>query len=163
MSLAVWIALPGVKWSFWLWSGALFLVTFVVTFAVSLAIVGTMLVRLPATYFLDRHERDLWIDQHPIVRWSGIILKNVSGIALIALGFLLSLPGIPGQGLLTILLGVMLLDFPGKRRLERRIIGMPRVLDRVNRLRARFGKPPLVLAETPQKDGEGEVPPPAPA
>lgn len=147
MRLAPWIALLGLKWSFWLWSGTLFVVTFVATFAASLAIVGVLLVKLPATYFLDRHEPALWIDQHPAVRWSGIILKNALGIALIALGLLLSLPGIPGQGLLTILLGVMLLDFPGKRRLERRLIGMPRVLDRVNRLRARFGKPPLVLAE----------------
>jgi hypothetical protein len=152
MRLAPWIALPGLKWSFWLWSGALFVVTFVATFAASLAIVGVLLVKLPSTYFLDRHEPALWIDQHPAVRWAGIILKNALGIALIALGFLLSLPGIPGQGLLTILLGVMLLDFPGKRRLERRLIGMPRVLDRVNRLRVRFGKPPLVLAEAQPDD-----------
>ena len=135
------------NWSFWLWSGALFAITFVVTFAVSLAVVGVLLVKLPANYFLERHERDLWIDQHPIVRWTGIILKNALGLALVALGVVLSLPGIPGQGLLTILFGVMLLDFPGKRRLERRLIGRPRVLDRVNRLRARFGKPPLVLPE----------------
>ena len=142
------IAVSAENWSFWLWSGALFVVTFVVTFAVSLAVVGALLVKLPANYFQDRHERGLWIDQHPIVRWIGVILKNALGVALIALGLVLSLPGVPGQGLLTILLGVMLLDFPGKRRLERRIIGRPRVLDRVNRLRARFGKPPLILTET---------------
>jgi hypothetical protein len=140
------------NWSFWLWSGALFAVAFLVTFALSLAVVGALLVRLPATYFLDRHERGLWIDQHPIVRWLGIILKNALGWALIALGAVLSLPGVPGQGLLTILLGVMLIDFPGKRTLERRLIGRPGVLDRVNRLRARFGRRPLVLEET-----QGEI------
>jgi len=130
----------------------LFAVAFLVTFALSLAVVGALLVRLPATYFLDRHERGLWIDQHPIVRWLGIILKNALGWALIALGAVLSLPGVPGQGLLTILLGVMLIDFPGKRTLERRLIGRPGVLDRVNRLRARFGRRPLVLEET-----QGEI------
>ncbi len=57
----------------------------------------------------------------------------------------MSLPGIPGQGLLTILLGVMLLDFPGKRRLEFKIISRPKVFRAINRLRARFDKPPLVL------------------
>ncbi|NLF68765.1 MAG: hypothetical protein GX575_06875 [Candidatus Anammoximicrobium sp.] len=132
----------------------MFVVTFAVTFAASLAIVGALLVRLPATYFLDRHERALWIDRHPLVRWSGIIVKNGLGVALIMVGGLLSLPGIPGQGLLTILLGVMLLDYPGKRRLERRLIGMPRVLERVNRLRARFGKPPLILAEANSEAAE---------
>lgn len=142
------VAVAAGNWSFWLWSGALLVITFVVTFAVSLAVVGVLLIKLPANYFQDRHERGLWIDQHPIVRWTGVILKNVLGVALIALGAVLSLPGVPGQGLLTILLGVMLVDFPGKRRLERRIIGRPSVLERVNRLRARFGKPPLVLTGT---------------
>lgn len=142
------------NWSLWLWSGLLFAVTFLVTFTISLALVGALLVRLPATYFLDRHERGLWIDQHPFVRWSGILLKNVCGVALVALGALLSLPGVPGQGLLTVLLGVMLLDFPGKRRLERRLVGLPRVLDRVNRLRNRFGREPLVLEETGTETGQ---------
>jgi hypothetical protein len=54
-------------------------------------------------------------------------------------------PGVPGQGVLTILLGIMLLDFPGKRALETRIVGRPRVNGAVNALRARFGKPPLIL------------------
>lgn len=150
MSLVPLVDLSGVNWSLWLWSGALIVATFVITFTLSLAVVGLLLVRLPATYFLDRQQRGLWIDRHSAVRWSGLVLKNVLGVCLIALGFVLSLPGIPGQGLLTILLGVMLLDFPGKRALERRIVGAPRVLDRVNRLRARFGKPPLVLEETGQ-------------
>ena len=119
MNLVPLTDVSGVHWSLWLWSGALIVVGFVITFTLSLAVVGVLLVRLPATYFLDRHQRGLWIDQHPAVRWSGIVLKNVLGIGLIALGAVLSLPGVPGQGLLTILLGVMLLDFPGKRRLER--------------------------------------------
>ncbi len=143
--------LLGANWGVWLWSAALLALGFVITFTLSLAVVGFLLVRLPATYFLDRHERGLWIDQHPVVRWSGIALKNLLGAGLIALGAVLSLPGIPGQGVLTILLGVMLLDFPGKRKLERRLVGMPRVLDRVNRLRARFGKPALVLEESGER------------
>jgi hypothetical protein len=147
MNLVPLTDVSGVHWSLWLWSAALIVVGFVITFTLSLGLVGVLLVRLPATYFLDRHQRGLWIDQHPAIRWSGLVLKNLLGVGLIALGGVLSLPGFPGQGLLTILLGVMLLDVPGKRRLERRIVGMPHVLDRVNRLRARFGKPPLVLEE----------------
>jgi hypothetical protein len=60
---------------------------------------------------------------------------------------LLSLPGVPGQGILTILIGVMLLDFPGKRRLERWLVRRPAVFKGINRIRARFDKPPLVLDE----------------
>jgi hypothetical protein len=39
----------------------------------------------------------------------------------------------------------MLLDFPGKRRLEYRFVSQPRVLQTINQLRGKFGKPPLVL------------------
>ncbi|HEU4479438.1 MAG TPA: hypothetical protein VFR80_13045, partial [Pyrinomonadaceae bacterium] len=67
------------------------------------------------------------------------------GVLLVILGVLLSLPGVPGQGILTILLGIMLLDFPGRRSLERRIVGWPKVFNAINKLRRRFDKPPLVL------------------
>lgn len=108
-----------------------------------LAVVVFLLVRLPADYFCDSSSRDFWIDRHPIIRRTGLIVKNVFGAVLVALGVLLSLPGIPGPGLLTILIGVMLLDFPGKRRVERWLIGLPTILRTTNRLRRRFGQPPL--------------------
>ncbi len=111
----------------------------------SLAFVSFLLVQLPPTYFLDSHCRKLWIDQHPLIRWSGLILKNLLGVLLILLGGVLSIPGIPGQGLLTILIGIMLLDFPRKRRLERAILSRPRIRTLVNGLRHRFGKTPLEL------------------
>ena len=47
--------------------------------------------------------------------------------------------------LATILIGLMLIDLPGKRRLERKLVGRPRILRAINRLRKRFGSPPLVL------------------
>ena len=61
------------------------------------------------------------------------------------IGIVLSLPGVPGQGLLTILLGIMLLDFPGRRKLEVKILSRPQVFKAINKLRHRFGKPPLKL------------------
>lgn len=125
---------------------------FVVTFVVSLVIVGWLLAVLPATFFLDRHNREFWVDRHPILRWTGIVAKNLLGVGLVLVGVLLSMPGIPGQGVLTILIGLVLLDFPGKRRFERRLVGMPRILRTINRLRARCGKPPLVLQEPPDDE-----------
>jgi hypothetical protein len=121
--------------------------TVVVTLAGSLLLVAFLLVKLPATYFQDGYCRDIWVDRHPALRLAARAAKNALGVLLVALGMLLSLPGIPGQGVLTILIGMMLIDVPGKRRLERRIIGRPRVLRPVNRLRKRFGRPPLVLGK----------------
>ena len=62
-----------------------------------------------------------------------------------ALGIVLSLPGVPGQGLLTVLLGIMLLDFPGRHRLEQKLLSKPSILNSINKLRARFDKKPLEL------------------
>jgi hypothetical protein len=117
---------------------------FVLTFVVSLGAVAAVVVRLPANYFREDYMSPL-AEQHPIVRWTGVILKNVLGTLLVLLGLFLSLPGIPGQGLLTILIGVMLLSFPGKRRLERRLVSRPSVLAAINALRAYFGKPAMRL------------------
>lgn len=118
---------------------------FAITFAVSLGLVTLILVKIPATYFHEDHPRDLWVERSAAFRYTAIIVKNILGVLLIALGIVLSLPGVPGQGLLTILLGIMLVDFPGKRQLERRLISRPNILSTVNRLRHRFGKPALVL------------------
>ncbi len=128
------------------WRGvAIGLLLFVVTFAVSLAIVSFVLVKLPPTYFQRSHSISLWSGRHPGIRLTGVIVKNLLGILLVVLGILMSVPGVPGQGVLTILLGIMLLDFPGRRQLELRLVSRPRVLSAINRLRHRFGKPALVL------------------
>jgi hypothetical protein len=57
----------------------------------------------------------------------------------------MALPGIPGQGLLTMIIGLTLLDFPGKREVERRVLKHRRVLAAINGLRARFHRPPLEM------------------
>ena len=118
---------------------------FLVTIIGSLLVAGFVLVKLPATYFQGFHSRDVWVDRHPVLRLTARCGKNVLGAILVVVGMILALPGVPGQGLLTILIGLMLLDLPGKRRLERRIVGRPRILRTINRLRKRFCGPPLVL------------------
>jgi hypothetical protein len=82
-----------------------------------------------------------------VLRWGGLVLKNLLGAFLVLFGVVMSLPGVPGQGVLTILLGVMLLDFPGKRQLELKLVSRPKVLRTVNGIRRRFDRPPLVLDE----------------
>lgn len=72
-----------------------------------------------------------------------VVAKNLAGVVLVALGLIMAVPGVPGQGLLTAVIGLSLVSFPGKRRLERRLIRRPLLLRAVNRLRARFHRPPL--------------------
>jgi hypothetical protein len=117
------------------------------TFLGSIAVSILVLINLPANYFHSSHEREFWTDRHLALRMFGIFAKNVLGIVLVILGVVMSLPGVPGQGVLTILLGIMMLDFPGKRRLEQRLVRRPKILRAINRLRGRFEKPPLLLDE----------------
>jgi hypothetical protein len=129
--------------------GVVWIVLFsVVTFLGSIAATIVVLIKLPDTYFKAEHAREFWAEGHPVLRWGGLILKNLLGVFLVLFGVVMSLPGVPGQGVLTILMGVMLLDFPGKRRLELKLVSRPKVLRTVNRIRARFDRPPLLLDET---------------
>lgn len=125
------------------------------TVAISNGAVLVLLVRMPAGYFSRRHSReDNGKDRHPVLRWAILVGKNLLGVVLVLLGIVLSLPGVPGPGVVLALLGVTLVNFPGKRRLERRLIGFPGVFKAINGLRQRFGQPPLVL------DGEADPPEP---
>ncbi len=115
------------------------------TFAINLALVSFILVKLPADYFQNPDTSSLWKGKSRLMRVLVVVGKNILGVLLVAIGVVLSLPGVPGQGVLTILLGIMLLDFPGRRRFERWLVSRPKVLHAVNGLRHRFGKTALVL------------------
>lgn len=117
----------------------------VATFAISYVVVCIVLVKLPANYFHSEYEHHLLPNTHPVLRTIAIAAKNVVGVILILAGIALSLPGIPGPGFLTIFIGIMLTDFPGKRELEAKIIGRPAIFETVNKLRAKYDKPPLLL------------------
>jgi hypothetical protein len=111
----------------------------------SLALATAVVVGWPADRFKGEGPTLAGKDQHVIVRAVGLLGRNLAGAVLVVLGAIMAVPGVPGQGLLTMLIGLTLLSFPGKRRLERRLIRMPPVQRGVNRLRARFARPPLEL------------------
>ncbi|HLG42632.1 MAG TPA: PGPGW domain-containing protein [Planctomycetota bacterium] len=110
------------------------------TFILSLVFVGLFVVLIPADYFAGPRRPK----SATPARWILRIFKNLLGLVLVALGIVMAMPLVPGQGLLTILIGLTLLDFPGKWRMERLIILRPRVLGAINRLRARYRRPPIV-------------------
>jgi hypothetical protein len=98
-----------------------------------------IVVRLPADYFV----RERLLDHGPrrALDWCWHIGKNLFGALFVLAGIAMLV--LPGQGLLTILIGMLLMDFPGKRALERRLIGRPKILAQINRLRQRRGSEPL--------------------
>jgi hypothetical protein len=102
-------------------------------------------VNLPADYFVGPKSPAFWSNRHPFLRWFGRVGKNLLGGLLVIVGIILSIPGVPGQGILTILIGLMFVDLPGKRRLEQRLVQRPRILAVINNLRRRYGRPDLVF------------------
>ena len=70
---------------------------------------------------------------------------------MITLGAVLAIPGVPGQGLLLVLIGLILLDVPILRRLELRLLRVRLVSEAVNRMRINAGQLPLQLPEGPAR------------
>jgi hypothetical protein len=115
-----------------LWLGAASVVVFVIA-TVAVAIV---IVRIPPDYF-EREGRGK--GDSASAAWR--IARNILGWLLLIAGLAMLI--FPGPGLLVILIGVMLADFPGKLRVQRWIISRGQILRSANWLRAKFGKPPL--------------------
>lgn len=116
----------------------------VVTFVVSLATLPWLAARIPADYFAHRKRHAMPLKQrHPVLRLLLLIGKNLLGAILLTGGLIMLF--LPGQGLLTIMMGLLLLDYPGKYALERRIASQHSVRSGLNWLRARAGAPPLIL------------------
>ncbi len=130
------------------WVGSLSLVMLLVFPILIIVIV----VRLPADYLAaprrpryPRRRRTLW-------RLLLVTLKNALGGLFVLAGVAMLV--LPGQGLLTILLGLSLMNFPGKFRLERWLIARGATLRLINRLRRRYGQPSLVLNHPPQSPSD---------
>jgi hypothetical protein len=109
----------------------------------TLVIAGVVAIYLPPTYFSGA--RSKWSNTHPAIYWTMLVAKNLLGIALIVAGIAMLV--LPGQGLLTMLIGLVLLDIPGKRKFEAALIRRTQMLDSLNRWRAKFGRAPLELPE----------------
>jgi hypothetical protein len=116
----------------------------VATFVISLVALPWLVARIPPDYFAHhkRHATPLK-QRHPVIRLLLLIGKNLLGTILLAGGIIMLF--MPGQGLLTMAMGLLLLDYPGKFALERRVARQHAVLSGLNWLRAKTGSPPLVV------------------
>jgi len=105
-------------------------------FVGSLIAVPLVIVRLPQDYLIQEHRLVRTWPWH--ISLSLLIQKNALGAVFLLSGLAMLI--LPGQGLLTMFIGLVMIDFPGKRILIRRILGHRRILPVINRLRARFGR-----------------------
>jgi len=118
--------------------------TSAVLFVGTALLVPLLIVVLPESYFARHHGRHEFSRRHPIVSVVFFICRNAVGAALLLAGIIMLFT--PGQGLLTILVALALIDFPGKHALLERMIRNPRVFDAANRIRRWAGKPEFIRA-----------------
>jgi uncharacterized membrane protein YesL len=112
---------------------------------VSLAVATAVVVTWPADRFKPGAQSKFLEEHHTVVRIAAHFGKNLAGVVLVVLGLIMALPGVPGQGILTMIIGFTLIDFPGKVELERRLVRRPFVHRHLDSLRRRFHRPPLEL------------------
>jgi hypothetical protein len=106
-----------------------------------------LVIHLPADFFTREEPRpDKWINSHPATRWTLWIAKNIAGALLLVMGVAMLV--LPGPGVLSLLLGLTLMDVPGKRRAERWLIGIPAVNKKINKVRAKYQQRPIEMPKS---------------
>ena len=119
-----------------LWFGSISL--FVFWF--SLLSIKWLVSLIPEDYYINK--KDSKIKTNNILIWYIVLVfKNLIGYSLILGGIMMLV--LPGQGLFTIIIGLMMSNYPGKYSLEKKFIAIPTVLKSINWLRRKSNKPPI--------------------
>ncbi len=108
----------------------------VATFLVSILIIPVLISRLPARYFCLDYRQNRAADKSLKTRLIGV-LKNLLGALLVIAGIIMFF--IPGQGMLTLIIGLGFMTFPGKYALERKLVSKKAVLKSINWIRNKAG------------------------
>ncbi|MEN8199451.1 MAG: PGPGW domain-containing protein [Thermodesulfobacteriota bacterium] len=100
--------------------------------------------QLPVDYFIsEKREPARATRKHSLIWTLLSLLKNLVGLVLILVGIIMVV--LPGQGTVTILIGLAISNFPGKYKLERRIACQPAVGKTLNKIRKLTGATPLAF------------------
>ena len=111
-------------------------------FLISILGISWFVAQIPEDYFmLSKRQTSKWQQQKPILRFIVVVAKNILGLSLIIGGLLMLV--LPGQGLLTIVTGLLLVNYPGKYKLEQKLVLMPSIYKALNWIRFKAKKPPL--------------------
>lgn len=119
----------------------------ILTFLLSIAIIPLIVRRLSVHYFINLTKPENTRTKPSTFSFIFILLRNLLGLVLLIAG--IAMLFLPGQGLLTILLAILLLSLPGKKRIISNLISRESVKRSLNWLRRKSSKPPFVW---PSKD-----------
>ena len=115
----------------------------VVLFIASPFIIAWIAVRMPKDYFVGEERSDKVSSKlNPVLYYTFRVVKNLIGVVLVLAGIAMLV--LPGQGILTILIGVSLIHFPGKYKVERWLVSRPAVFNSINWIRRKAEVPELI-------------------
>ena len=112
-------------------------------FLLSLMGLSWLISIIPHNYFVDKKRVSFIKMKNPLMWLSIVIIKNSIGLILILCGILMLI--LPGQGVLTIITGLIFLDYPGKFRFERSLVRNKLILNSMNWIRRKLDKPDLII------------------
>ncbi|PAW60602.1 MAG: hypothetical protein B9S36_07790 [Verrucomicrobiia bacterium Tous-C2TDCM] len=141
-------SLVGIHADWLAWVGGVSLATVLIS-----AIAVPVLIRqMPPDYFMEDSAGSEWLRrQHRVLRVTFLFFKNLFGALLVVGGLIMFVT--PGQGILTLGAGILLLNFPGKRRFEIWLVTREPVKRAIDWIRRRAGRPPLLLPGDQSKIG----------
>ncbi len=115
-----------------------------VTFVGSLIALPILIARLPVDHFIvDRARVRPWRSSHPVRSTVLLCLRNLLGVVLIAGGLLMLV--LPGQGILTIVIGLLMIDVPKKRAFQACVLAWKPVNRGINWMRRKAHQPEFML------------------
>nr|WP_281389151.1 PGPGW domain-containing protein [Spirochaeta isovalerica] len=88
---------------------------------------------MPEDYFVGDRADGFINRQKRGFRFILLVLKNLAGAFLLIMGIIMLF--VPGQGILTIIAGLSVMNFPGKRRIELRLASNKKVMKGLNWIR----------------------------
>ena len=111
-------------------------------FIFSLVSIKWLVALIPIDYFVYK-KNSKFKTKYPFTWLISMIIKNIIGYLLIIGGMLMLV--LPGQGLFTIFIGLMMSNYPGKYYIEKKIIAIPSILKTINWLRKQSNKEPIII------------------
>jgi len=115
----------------------------IILFFATLLLIFLVIWWLPADYFISNSSHLSSLEQNPALSKILFLVRNIIGVILIILGIIMLV--LPGQGVLTIVIGLILVDFPKKKEFINKLIASKSVQKSLNYLRKKMNKEPFIF------------------
>jgi ABC-type transport system involved in multi-copper enzyme maturation permease subunit len=119
-----------------IWLGIISLITFIA----SIVLIPLVIKRMPVDYFTNVAYHT--IDVSSVYKLTMFLIKNMIGLVLIIAGIIMLIT--PGQGIISIIIGLFLMQFKYKYKLEQKLIANDMTFKGLNWIRKKSNQKPFL-------------------